>query len=153
MSEMVLCRAIQILTLGAHVWNDPSEQSPFMPEASDYVPLKEGSIFYHFPLERKPSFSDCIECVLLRDPKDIMQSEAFRAEDTILVLLSRLSGGGIQLPGKAVICDKFLRSGAAWLCRLASQFNANAESLLRQSCESTHVKQTEAAGKKVWKFV
>ena len=50
MSEMVLCRAIQILTLGAHVWNDPSEQSPFMPEASNYVPLKEGVYILPFPL-------------------------------------------------------------------------------------------------------
>ena len=140
MSESVLCRALQILTLGAHVWSESSD-------ALDYVLMNEGSVFFHHDFARRPSFSDWIDCVLLRDPGQIMSSEAFKGEDSILVLLSRL-GRGIELPGIVAIRDKSLRSGAAWLCKLASEYNVDAASILCQSDESTWNEQNESTNNK-----
>jgi len=107
MSETVLCRALHILTLGAHVWNESPAESSSSAEAMEYSSLNEGSIFYQFV--QQPSFRDWIDFALLRNPKDIMQDEAYTGEDTILVLLSRL-GGDVPLPGKCIIRDKSLRS-------------------------------------------
>lgn len=149
MSETVLSRALHILTLGAHAWNEPSAESSVLFEPIDYDGFTEGSVFYQFV--QQPSFIDWIDLVLLRNPNDIMLSEAYSGEDTLLVLLSRLSRGGPPT-GKCIIRDKSLRSGAEWLCQLASAYSVKAASILCQTNDSSEMKQSEVMNKKSMEF-
>jgi len=115
MRETLLARAIHLLTLGVYAWDDEAYcASPFN-STSNRTSGDMGSIFYKY--SSTPTQYDWIERVLLRDAKEIMDSDWYDGEENILKLLHRLANecGSCTFS----VQDTSIKSGAAWLCKFA----------------------------------
>ena len=135
MSETVLARAVHLLTIGAYSWLDVGVvESPQSPEKwRERGGGGRGSVFWqsHSP----PTPSDWVTKVLLAKPEDLTNNEWYAGEETLLVLLRRLADDG-GCVGSFIAQDQAIRSGAAWICDVATKHSAEAAALFGTSKEA-----------------
>lgn len=129
MSETVLARAVHLLTLGAYSWLDVRDMES-LSSPKNWRELGgggRGSVFWQS--QSPPTPSDWISKVLLASPKDLTNDEWYAGEETLLILLRRLADEG-GCVGSFIAQDQAIRSGAAWICDVASKHSAEAAALL-----------------------
>ena len=135
-----MARAIHLLTLGAYSWLDirDAEQSPSPQNWRDLGGGGRGSVFWQS--RSLPTPSEWIDKVLLAKPDDLTNNDWYADEDNLLILLRRLADDG-GCVGSFVAQDQAIRSGAAWICDVATKHSGEAAALFGESKEagdSTH---------------
>ena len=149
MSETVLARAVHLLTLGAYSWlEDRDVEIASSPEKwIERGGGGRGSVFWQS--RSPPTPCDWIAKVLLAKPEVLTDNEWYAGEENLFVLLRRLADDG-GCVGSFVAQDQAIRSGAAWICDVATKHSAEAAALLgenKQAGDSPQdTKNTEKGG-------
>ena len=128
MSETVLARAVHLLTLGAYSWLDDRDvEIASSPEKwLERGGGGRGSVFWQS--RSPPTPCDWIAKVLLAKPEVLTDNEWYAGEENLFVLLRRLADDG-GCVGSFVAQDQAIRSGAAWICDVATKHSAEAAAL------------------------
>ncbi len=116
---------IHLLTLGAYAW----EKTPEQVDGG----CERGSVFYQSTTD--PNQQYWVETILLGSPKDIMQSEIYNGQETMLEFLNRISKDGGSK--RFEVQDKSIRAGAAWLCEFATRCSRKAALLIGRQMHSS----------------
>ena len=124
-SETLLARAIHLLTLGAHAWDDDSSNNT-VSGGSNWRNLgggDTGSVFHYLEAQSAPNAGDWVAMALLREPSDIMDCEWYCGKANTLALLKKIGHEGGNHCAFLSGIDPALRSGASWLCDFAAKVN------------------------------
>ena len=127
-NEVVLSRAVHLLTVGAYSWSEPLRDiSNWRSSGGDGL----GSVFHD--KDSAPSISDWIEAALLREPENIMASDDYEGQETALSLLNKIACGERNTTFLGGL-DPSLISGAKWLCQFAAKHSTRAADVIGSAC-------------------
>lgn len=116
-SEIVVGRVVHLLTLGAYAWDDTNKSKC---GGSDV-----GSVLHSFG---EPNQQSWVEKIFLGNPSEIMCSQKYAGEETLLELLNKLAAEGGSRHFK--VQDKAIQAGAAWLREFAVRSSPKAATVL-----------------------
>ena len=127
-NEVVLSRAVHLLTIGAYSWSETSRHTSSWRSTGGGG---AGSVFHD--KESAPSISDWVEMTLLREPENIMATEAYKGQENALLLLNRIACGESNTTFLGGL-DPSLISGAKWLCQFAAKHSTRAGDVIGSVC-------------------
>lgn len=149
-SEILLARAVHLLTLGAYAWDDScSDNGMSTARWRNLGGGDIGSVFHD--RESAPNAFDWVFMALLREPSDLMDCQWYRGKENTLTLLRMIGCEGGNQSAFLSGVDPALRSGAAWLCDFAAKINpiAVAGTAGIRSTEGGQTKDEEQERKKM----
>jgi len=149
-SEILLARAVHLLTLGAYAWYDSCSDSGMSTARWRNLGGGDiGSVFHD--RESAPKACDWVFMALLREPSDVMDCQWYCGKDNTLTLLRKIGSEGGNQSAFLSGVDPALRSGAAWLCDFAAKIHpiAAAGTADIRSTEGGQSKEEEQERKKM----
>jgi hypothetical protein len=149
-SEILLARAVHLLTLGAYAWDDSCSDSGMSTARWRNLGGGDiGSVFHD--RESAPKACDWVFMALLREPSDVMDCQWYCGKDNTLTLLRKIGSEGGNQSAFLSGVDPALRSGAAWLCDFAAKIHpiAAAGTAGIRSTEGGQSKEEEQERKKM----
>ena len=133
-SEILLARAVHLLTLGVFAWDDTGSGLSTITTWKDMGGGDAGSVFHS--KESAPSRNDWIFMALLRVPVEVMNCEWYRGEGNTLSLLRMIR--------YETTVDSAVQTGAAWLVELVTKCYPNAVTAM--SCTESNAERQMKAG-------
>ncbi len=113
------------MTLGAYAWDDTNKSKC---GGSDV-----GSVLHDFG---EPNQQSWVEKIFLGNPSEIMCSQKYVGEETLLELLNKLAAEGGSRHFK--VQDKAIQAGAAWLREFAVRSSPKAATILGRQSFNSH---------------
>ncbi len=143
LSETLVGRVLHLLTLGVYAWdNSTANDSSGTFESAG---MEIGSIFSTHP--NAPTQQEWVERVFLRSPKEIMLSDEYTNEETMIELIDKLAldGGAKHFR----VEDGAIRAGAAWLRESVVRISPKVATLVgQQSNEEKKSKESDLQRRK-----
>ena len=133
-SEILLARAVHLLTLGAFAWDDTGSGSLTANNWKDMGGGDVGSVFHD--KESAPKCSDWLFMAFFRDPVEVMNCEWYQGEGNTLSLLRMIR--------YETTVDSAVQTGAAWLVELVTKCYPNAAT--EMSCTESKAERQMKAG-------